>query len=266
MPEKRMRIVVVEDEPLARRAAVHTLSAIEWIDVIGEAADGPAAAAMLDALQPDVALMDINLPGYGAFDVLDRLAEPPAVIFVTAHGHHAAAAFDLAAIDYVLKPYEPARLLLALERARDALRGHVMAGVSARASIERARHAMSSAAAVDTLFVRDRGAVVAVPVADVVRFEADDAYVAILTATRRHLVQLPLADVERRLPAGKFLRVHRCHIVNLAHVAAFAPHDGGRFVAELRDGSRVPVSRRHARAVRELVRGLAMECGSRRSS
>jgi two-component system LytT family response regulator len=260
MPEVRMRVVVVEDEPLARRAVMQALSAIDWIDVIGEAGDGPAAAAMLEALRPDLALMDINLPGYGAFDVLDRLSEPPAVIFITAHGHHAAAAFDLAAIDYVLKPYEPERLFVALERARDAMRrpegGSIGVGAGARASIERARRAMTNESAIETLFLRDRGAIIAVPVTDVMRFEADDAYVALLTSTRRHLVQTTLADVERRLPAGKFLRIHRCHIVNLAYVAAFAPHDGGRFVAELRDGSRVPVSRRHARAVRELVRAV----------
>lgn len=247
----------MEDEPLARRALVRAVRPIEWITLVGEAADGPAATSVIDGTRPDVALMDINLPGYGALTVLERVAEAPAVIFVTAYGDHAAAAFDLAAIDYVLKPYDPGRLIVALERARDAVGrrsgGTEAAGAGVPAPAERARRALTPGASIDTLFVRDRASIVALPLADVVRFEADDIYVAIRARKRRFLVQMALSEVERRLPPDQFLRIHRCHIVNLAHVEAFNAHDGGRFVAVMRDGSTVLASRRYSRAVRALA-------------
>ena len=117
---------------------------------------------------------------------------------------------------------------------------------------ERARRALAEGALLETLFVRDRGSIVAIPLVEVARFEADDVYVAIIARGRRFLVQMALSDVERRLP-DTFLRIHRCHIVSLPHVTSFAALGGGRYEAVLRDGSRVPVSRRHARAVRALA-------------
>ena len=248
MSSAALRVAVVEDEPLARQALIRALAAVAWIDVVGEAHDGPAATRLLETARPDLALMDINLPGYGALDVLEKLAEPPAVIFVTAYNQHATTAFDLAAIDYVLKPFDQERLLVALERGRDAL-----ARDAAASSIDRARAALGTAEPLDTLFVRDRGAIVAVPIKEVVRFEADDIYVAIHARGRRFLVQMALADIERRLPEGKFIRVHRAHLLNLRFVVRFAPIEGGRFSAELADGSRVIASRRYARVIRDLV-------------
>lgn len=244
-----LRVAVVEDEPLARQSLMRALAAIDWIDVVGEADDGPAATHLLEALRPDIALMDINLPGFGALDVLAKLSEPPAVIFVTAFDQHAVTAFDLAAIDYVLKPFDHERLLVALERGREAL----TARESVASSLDRARGALATEQPLDTLFVRDRGAIVAISIKDVVRFEADDIYVAIHARGRRFLVQMALADLERRLPPGRFIRVHRAHLVNLRFVAKFSPIDGGRFAAELADGSRVVASRRYSRAIRDLV-------------
>jgi two-component system, LytTR family, response regulator len=243
-----VRVAVVEDEPLARQSLLRTLESIAWIDVVGEAGDGPAATHLLETLHPDLALMDINLPGYGALDVLARLPDPPAVIFVTAHDQHATTAFDLAAVDYVLKPFDRERLVMALMRGRDAL-----AARDARGSIERARGALASTQPLDTLFVRDRATILAIAVGEVVRFEADDVYVAVHARGRRFLVQMALADVERRLPAGKFLRVHRSHLLNMRYIARLSPLDGGRYVVELTDGSRVSASRRYSRAIRDLV-------------
>ncbi len=248
MTSAALRVAVVEDEPLARQSLMRALSAVAWIDVVGEADDGPAATRLLEMLRPDLALMDINLPGYGALDVLAKLAEPPAVIFVTAYDQHAITAFDLAAIDYLLKPFDQERLLVALERGRDALARETVAS-----SIDRARGALANAEPLDTLFVRDRGAIVAVPIREVMRFEADDIYVAIHARGRRYLVQMALADLERRLPEGRFIRVHRAHLLNLRSVTRFVPIDGGRFSAELVDGSRVIASRRYSRTIRDLV-------------
>ena len=244
--ERPLRVVVVEDERLARESLVRMLRGIPWIEVAGEADDGPSAVAALASIRPDVALMDVRLPGYDALEVLGRLGDPPAVIFVTAYQQHAIAAFELAAIDYVLKPVDHQRLLIALERARRAIGGD-----GAR---ERARRALESAEPLTTLFVRDRGAIVALPIADITRFEADDTYVRIMVRGRQYLMQTSLNEVERRLPPGRFLRVHRGHLVNLQSVAKFVPYEGSRFAVELTDGTRVLASRRYSQQIRELAR------------
>jgi two-component system LytT family response regulator len=251
MPERAIRIAVVEDETLARQSLVRVLRGIDWVDVVGEAENGPSAVHLLEATTPDLALMDIRLPGFGALDVLDRLASPPAVIFVTGYNQHAVAAFALAAIDYVLKPFDHERLLIALERGREAVLARSASSV--RGQADRARRALDAAAPLETIFVRDRGAIVAVPVGEIVRFEADDVYVAIIARGRRFLAQMALADVEQRLRPDAFLRVHRAHLVNLRFVTRFVPHEGGRFVVELADGSRVLASRRYSRSIRDLV-------------
>lgn len=252
MDDTPLRVVVVEDEPLARRSLIGALQAIPWIEIVGEGADGAAAVEVIDAARPDLAVMDIVLPGFGALDVLDRVRHPPRVVFITAHDRFAAAAFDLAAIDYVLKPWEPERLRLALERARAAIRLPAHGTERVPTDGARARRALARDERLDTLFVRDRNTIAAIPVAEVVRFESVDAYVAIVARGRRFLVQMALSDVASRLP-DRFLRIHRCHVVNLGFVTRFTRHDGGRFIAEMADGSRVIVSRRHARTVRQLA-------------
>lgn len=247
--ERALRVLVVEDEPLARDALVRSLRCIGWIDVVGEAGDGPAASREIARLHPDLLLMDIKLPGYDGLEVLERLERPPAVIFVTAHDQHAVTAFDLAAVDYLLKPFDAERLLTALERGRETVNARHDPDATA---VARVRRALDTDRPVETLFVRDRGVIIAIPAAEVIRFEADDIYVGVHARGRRFLVRTALGDLERRLDARTFLRVHRGHLVNLRAVIRFVPVDGGRFRVELSDGSRMIASRRHSRAIREL--------------
>jgi two-component system, LytTR family, response regulator len=258
MPDPVLRTVVVEDEPLARRSLLDILGAVDWIDVVGEAADGPTATRVLVEARPDLVMMDIDLPGYGGLSVLERLSTPPAVIFVTAYDQYAISAFELAAVDYLLKPYDRERIFSALDRARESHGASVKNGDTsaqlAPSTTQRARHALGGDV-LDTLFVRDRGSIIRIPCHEIIRFEADDIYVAIIVRGRRFLVQMALADLERRLPPGMFLRIHRSHVVNLSCVVSFEAIEGGRFVARLADGTHVTASRRHARAIRELVLG-----------
>jgi two-component system LytT family response regulator len=245
-----IRVLVVEDEPLAQRALLDELARMSNVVVVGAAADGPSASAMLEVHDVDVVLMDIQLPGYSGMEVLTRCAHPPAVIFITAHGEHATHAFELAAIDYVLKPFDSSRIHQAVERAREQVflrrRGDDYAE-STRARVRAVLHEEP----LHTVFVRDGARIVALRIQDIVRLEADDIYVAIHSQGRRFLVHMPLFELERRLPEGMFLRVHRSHVVNQRHIQQFIPYDGSRLQVQLRDGSTVLASRSHSKRIRE---------------
>jgi two-component system LytT family response regulator len=177
----------------------------------------------------------------------------PAVIFTTAYDRYAVSAFELEALDYVLKPFGEERLLTALRRARRALEDRDVEPLRERAAraIAAGEPADASAEPLGRFFVRDRGRLVPLDTRDIVRLEADDDYVRVFTRERNYLVYLTLNDFERRLDADRFLRVHRTHMVNLDFVQQVVPLDGGRLQVEMRDGSRIAASRARSRALRD---------------
>lgn len=240
-------VVVADDEAIARRGLRDLLEDFEWLTVVGEAANGPAAVETIDRLRPELVFLDVQMPGLTGTDVLRRVTHMPFVVFTTAYAEHAAAAFELGALDYVLKPFGRERLARTLERVRAAI-GEPLGSPS---QVDRLREALS-AGAMTRLFVRSGGAVIPVPVAAVKWFESDGDYITAHTATSRYVLHLPLSRLEARLDPKKFLRIHRTRIVNLDHVAAFRPHGKGQLVAELRDGSRLVVSRERAREIRAM--------------
>jgi len=237
--------MVVDDEPVARAGLRDMLSSVDWLEIIGEAADGKSAVEMIDRLKPDLVFLDIEMPGLTGTDILSRTRHQPFVVFTTAYGQHAATAFELGALDYVLKPFGQVRLAKALERVRSA-----MGEPGATPTLDRLREALGSGV-MSRLFVRTGNGVIPVLVSDVVRFEASGDYVTAHTERSKYLLHLPLNKLESRLDPKRFARVHRTHIVNLDHVTAFRRQTRG-FVAEMRDGTRVPVSRERAREIRGL--------------
>ncbi len=240
-------VVIADDEPVARAGLREMLADIEWLDVVGEASSGPAAIETIERLRPDLVLLDIQMPGLLGTDVVRRLTHRPFVVFTTAYGEHAATAFELGALDYLLKPFGAARLGKALERIRAAI-GEPLSGPSA---LDRLTEAIA-AGPMTRLFVRSGGAVIPVPVASVGWFEADGDYITAHTATSRYMLHLPLRRLETRLDPGKFVRIHRTRIVNLDHVAAFRPHGKGQLVAAMKDGTKLVVSRERSREIRSL--------------
>jgi len=240
--------LVVDDEPVARAGLRAMLRAFDWIEVIGEAADGEAAVAAINASRPDVVFLDVQMPGLLGTDVLRRLDRPPFVIFTTAYSEHAVTAFELGAVDYLLKPFGPTRLAAAMERVRSAL------GEPASVDpVERLSGALAGGP-ISRLFVRVGSALVALPVERVSWFEADGDYVIAHEGGARHVLHLALARLEARLDPLRFSRVHRAHVVNLDHVRAFKRDAAGNLEAELLDGARVPVSRARAQELRKLGR------------
>lgn len=239
---------VVDDEPVARAGLHAMLAAYDWVEVVGEAADGESAVTGIDALRPELVFLDVQMPGLPGTDVLRRLERRPFVIFTTAFSEHAVSAFELGAVDYLLKPFGPSRLAGAMERVRSAL------GEPATVdAFERLSGALAEGP-ISRLFVRIGGALVPLAIERVSRFEADGDYLIAHVGSARHLLHLSLTRLETRLDPRRFARVHRTHIVNLDHVRAFRRDDRGNLEAELLDGARVPVSRARAQEIRNLAR------------
>ena len=245
------RVVIVEDEPIARRQLRDLLGDVEWIVCIGEAADGQTAVALIDDLRPDLIFLDIEMPELNGLDVLRRIQHDPAVVFTTAYDKFAVSAFELEAIDYLLKPFGRDRLLAALDRVKRAIRDDGDVAVARRA--HEAMDQLSGTGPLTRIFVRDRGRIVPVAVREIERLEADDDYVAVYSRGRRYLVYLNMSEFEARLDPAMFLRIHRSHIVNLDHVASLASYDATRLQVELRDGTKLLASRTRSRELRHLV-------------
>ena len=242
----KVSTLVVDDEPVARAGLRAMLGAFEWLTIVGEAADGLSALETIERLRPELVFLDVQMPGLLGTEVMRQLAHQPFVIFTTAYSQHAVSAFELGAVDYLLKPFGPERLAEALVRVRAGF--GEPAGIGA---LERLSGALAHGP-ITRLFVRVGGTLVPLLVDKVSRLDADGDYVVAHAEGRRHLLHLALSRLEARLDSRRFVRVHRAHIVNLDHVRAFRPDSRGNLEAELIDGSRVPVSRSRAQELRGL--------------
>lgn len=232
----------------ARRLGLALIQDVPWLHCLGEATNARAAIAAIDELQPDLVFLDVQLPGASGIDVLSRVRHSPAVIFTTAHSQFAVTAFELAALDYLLKPFGRGRFSRAVERARPLLERQVDHGAT-----ERAREVLVQGP-IPRLYVRESDRIVPIRVASIERLEACDDYVIVHAAGRRFRINLTLSDLERRLDPRLFVRAHRSHIVNLDHVASWTPYDGSRFQIALRSGATIVASRQRSRVLRDLGR------------
>ena len=236
--------MIADDESIARAGLRDMLSSVEWLRVVGEAANGPAAIETINRLKPDLVFLDIQMPGLLGTDVIRHITHQPFVIFTTAFAQHAATAFELGAVDYVLKPFGHDRLAKSLERVRSAI-----GEPASHSAIDRLRETLGTGS-MTRLFVRSGNNVVPVAVSSVLWFEADGDYVVAHTENGRHMLHLSLNRLEARLDPEKFARIHRAHIVNMDHVIAFRRQDRTKLVAELSDGKRLAVSRERAKEIR----------------
>jgi two-component system, LytTR family, response regulator len=229
-----MKALVVDDEPLARRELRRLLDAFPWIQVVGEAANIDEARASIEALSPDVVFLDIQMPGGTGFDLLTRLDRVPRIVFTTAYDQYAVKAFDVNALDYLLKPIEPERLATALLKLQATP----------------LRDAGASDAPLEQLFIRDGPRCWFVPLREVSLFTAEGNYVRLLWGNERPLLGRSLAMLEEKLDLGRFFRANRSQIVNLDFIQKVELGDGGRLHLQLRDGPEIEVSRRQARLFR----------------
>ncbi len=242
-----MRVLVVDDEPVARRRLIRMLARIDGVELAGEAGDGHEARDQIAALGPDVVLLDIHMPGLDGLTLARTSPELPPIIFTTAYDQHAVDAFEVSAIDYLMKPIKQARLQKALAKVR---RGEVdsasIVGMLERL-VEPDRKAQSRIVAREGDLLRMFDA------REIGRFYAADKYAVFVAQGREYLLEESLSSLEARLKAFDFLRVHRSELICLDHVVSLRG-DGSGGVVELRDGQMARVSRRHLPALRRALR------------
>jgi two-component system LytT family response regulator len=231
-----MKAVIIDDEPPARRELRRLLSEFPWIEIVGECGNIVEAAAKIEALTPALLFLDIQMPGGSGFDLLTRLEHVPQVIFTTAHDEHAVRAFEVNALDYLLKPIDPARLSAALARVRNE---------TAATTVE-----PRPDAPLQQLFLRDGSQCWFVPLREVRLLTSEGNYVRLSWGTRQPLLGRPLSTIERRLDPNRFFRANRSQIINLDCIETVEAGLNGRLHVQLRDGPEVEISRRQARLFR----------------
>jgi len=242
-----LRILIVDDEKLARVRLRELVSRMGNHEVVGEAVNGSDAIQQVLGLKPDVLLMDIRMPvmdGLEAAMHLMSLQKPPGVIFTTAYDQHALEAFEVNAVDYLLKPVRRDRLEAALEKVRQA----------SLAQLRQLQRAQSEPSARTHVSVHNRGQIILVPVADIAYFLADNKYILVRTRSAHHLIEESLVGLEQEF-GDRFLRIHRNALVAADHVHGIERQANGRWSVML-DGipERLDVSRRHTAAIRRWTR------------
>lgn len=241
-----IRTLIVDDEPLARERVRSLLETEPDIEIVGECGDGQEALVAIRRERPQLVFLDIQMPELDGLGMLAQLApeERPAVVFVTAYDQYAIKAFEVHALDYLLKPYDTERFLAALHRARGWVQRRPEAATEAQQRLsELLAEVRPPARAMDRLAVKSSGRVVLVKIEDIDWVEAADNYVSLHVASESHMLRETMNALEARLPSTSFLRISRSTIVNLNRVKELQPLFHGEYAVILRDGTRLTLSR-----------------------
>ncbi len=262
----KVRTLIADDEPLARKGLRRLLQDDERIEIVGECRNGRETVQVIQQMSPDLVFLDIQMPGWDGFQVLERIdrSRPPLIVFVTAYDKHAIQAFEVNALDYLLKPFSDGRFRAALERALKAIADGRIAELSRRmASLIDVRGERESREGPGDpapgggrpapkrprrcIPVREAGKISFVDMDEIVWFEALDYYVNIHTRNSTHLIRESLKDLEKSLDPRKFVRLHRSAIVRFKEIESILPQPTGRFAVRLRNGTELPLSRKRKR-------------------
>jgi two-component system LytT family response regulator len=234
-----MRTIIVDDERPAREELIYLLKSFPEINIVGEAGDPTSAVRLIQQEQPDVVFLDIRMPGGTGFEVLEKLEPPfPFVIFTTAYESHAIQAFEVDALDYLLKPIESSRLEMAIQKLRRQIQARVEADPT-RISIE------------DRVFLRQDERAWFIPVRDIIRLEADGNYTRVYFIKGKALLLRSLSSLEEKLPPQIFFRINRSEMINLTFIKDIEPWFSGSLKVTLTDGTSLEMSRRQAQIFRE---------------
>jgi len=243
-------VLIAEDEPLAAEALADWVKATPGLQLVAVCEDGDDALAQIRALKPALVLTDIQMPGLTGLQVVREIqhdAHQPRIIFTTAYDDHALTAFELHAVDYLLKPFSRERF--------DEAVAHVLRDAAPNSVVSAAEVAQALGAPADApltrLLVRDQGKIFPLQVGDIESLRSDNKYTAITAKGRSFLVRLPIASFETRLDPARFLRVQRGCIVNLDFVDSMTPDENSQLVVQLRDGTRITANREVSKMLRE---------------
>lgn len=240
-------VFIAEDEPLARDVLRDAIYAHAGLRLTGEAADGASALEQIQRNRPDVVFMDIQMPEMTGLEVLRRLDYLPRIVFTTAYDQYAVTAFELNAVDYLLKPFTRARFDAAVARLLDAPPPREVLGQAL------AQAGTRGADRLERVLVRDRGRIFPLAVADIVCLRADSKYTAIVARGQTFLVRIGIAELEARLDPARFVRIHRSAMINLDFVRSMKADDQSQLQIEMLDGTVLTASRDGSRILREMT-------------
>jgi two-component system, LytTR family, response regulator len=269
-------VLICEDEPLARETLRDFIAAWPELQLVGEAHDGEQALALIDTLAPQIVFMDIQMPLLTGLEVLRRVQKMPATIFTTAYDQHAVTAFELNAVDYLLKPFSQDRFDVAVRRLLDDVAQATQAAQAAQAthapkadpaaradpagqtqldalaSLVGANPGAAGLQRLSRILVRDRGRIFPLDLAQIEYLKSDTKYTLIASAGKSYLVRVALSELEARLPPERFLRIHRSAIINLDFVVSMKPDEQSQLDIEMTDGSVLTANREASRQLRDV--------------
>jgi two-component system, LytTR family, response regulator len=234
----KITAVIVDDEELARAVLREYLAEHPDIEIVAECSNGFEAVKRVSELSPDLLFLDIQMPKLNGFEVLELIGPGPAVVFVTAYDQYALRAFEVHAVDYLLKPFTPERLSEALDRTRQRMERKEASPVP-----DLVKQARASAKPMERILVKDGSRVHVIPLEKVDYIEAQDDYVGIKSGGKEYLKQDTMTELESLLPPERFIRIHRSYILNIDRLARLEPYAKDSRVAVLSDGTQLPVSR-----------------------
>ncbi len=231
-----MRVIIIDDEPLARSLLAEMLADEQGIEIVAECNDGFEGMKAIQEYQPDLIFLDIQMPKITGFELLELLDNPPQVIFTTAYDEYALKAFEVNALDYLMKPISPARLKQGLEKVQTKLTEPVKNPLFEGKVPQLPEQAQR-------IVVKDAGNIKIIPLADVIYLEAADDYVKINIAEKYFLKHQTMGNFEQQLPAHQFVRIHRSYIVNIQHIHKVELYEKEQYCVILRNNAKLPVSR-----------------------
>ncbi|MEW6762065.1 MAG: LytTR family DNA-binding domain-containing protein [Pseudomonadota bacterium] len=240
-------VFFAEDEPLARDVLRDAIYAHPGLRLVGEAADGASALAHITRLRPDVVFMDIQMPEMTGLEVLRRLDYLPQIVFTTAYDQYAVTAFELHAVDYLLKPFTQARFAAAVARLLDG-------SVHARDTLNSAlSHASAAPARLERILVRDRGRIFPLATSEIEYMKADSKYTVIVTRGQTFLVRIGISELEAQLDPARFVRIHRSALVNLDFVESMRADEQSQLQIHMRDGAVLGANRDASKILRDMA-------------
>jgi two-component system LytT family response regulator len=250
----KVRTLIVDDEVLARERLHQLLASEPEIELLGECADGNSAVAAIEKQSPDLIFLDVQMPELDGFGVLQaiEIEPPPVIVFVTAHDKFALRAFEVHAVDYLLKPFDRERFKKALDRALDRIRHRETSATTQQAQAAVLTELKPPSKPLERLAVKTGGRVIFVKVSDVDYIEAAHNYVELHVEKQSHLLRETLNAIEARLPAEKFVRISRSVIVNIERVKELQPLFYGEYAVTLHNGVRLTLSRRYRDKLQQL--------------
>ena len=241
-----MKALIIDDERIARAELHRLLAAHPEIEIVGEARNGKEAVEQIAAFSPDVVFLDVQMPGMSGFELLERLDEPPQVIFTTAFDEHALKAFEANALDYLLKPIAPERLANAVRKLQPARSAPTARGAAGATTLP-------PAPPLDRVFVRDGDRCWMVQFSDIVLLESEGNYTRLFFGANKPLIPRSLSSLEERLDPAMFFRASRQHLVNLRAIERIDPGISDNLIVSIKGGHKIDMSRRQSLRLREMM-------------